>query len=74
MEMLITVFEKYCKDILKQSPHEWFGVSQTAWSNYKKVGIPEKHRYKIFNQLELDYETPKEEVVEVIIRKYYEKL
>lgn len=73
MEMLITVFEKYCKDILKQSPHDWFGVSQTAWANYKKVGIPEKHIKKIYDHFDMGYFEDELIVVEDIIKKYYEQ-
>lgn len=74
MEMMIVTFETYLKDVLKATPHEWFGVSQTSWSNYKKVGIPEKHIEKIYEHFgKTTYLLP-EDMTEIIIRKYYEKI
>ena len=79
MEMLITIFERYCKDILKTPPHEWFGVSQTAWSTYKKNGIPEKHLLKIYKQFGLWVEVdefvrqPDKLVAKVIVMDYFER-
>jgi len=76
LEMLITIFERYCKDILKTPPHEWFGVSQTAWSSYKKNGIPEKHWKKIYEHFDVWVEVDEfviEDLAKEIIEKYFER-
>jgi hypothetical protein len=72
--MFYTIFELYCKDILKSTAWDVLSIKQEVWCRYKKAScLPDKHFKFICESVDVQYTFDEEELSHYLFNLYWEK-